>query len=163
MYSLCWGDHRVQVSSNLVPHSSRIKVEKKELNFEKFLGGPDISGTSTRQIRSLVLFGQTNLILFLNISGETRHIRFKGRHVYQTFSAAMLNDYFNCKSNWSHSSSVGIKILLGSFFCYWKVVSSPYSIEVAWGFNFGTYADSCKEFYSTSVHPSPVASSVLQK
>jgi hypothetical protein len=33
-----------------MPRSSRIKVEKKDLNFEKFLGGPDKSGTQARQV-----------------------------------------------------------------------------------------------------------------
>jgi hypothetical protein len=36
MYSLCWGDPCVQVSSNLVPYSSRIKIGKKVLNIGKF-------------------------------------------------------------------------------------------------------------------------------
>jgi hypothetical protein len=41
------------------------------------------------------------------------------------------------------------------------VHSSPSSIDVAQDFEFRTYADSCKEFYSDSIHP-PGRPSVLQ-
>jgi hypothetical protein len=64
-------------------------------------------------------------------------------------------------SDWSHSSSDGFVILLGLFFYCWKVLSSPSSIEVAQGFDFGTKS-SWKEFYSAPIHPPPVTSSVLQ-
>jgi hypothetical protein len=79
-----------------VPHSSRIKGEKEDLNFGKFLVGPDISGTSTEQIRSLVLFSQTNLVLLSDISGEAGQIQSKAGHVRWRFSAATLDDCFEC-------------------------------------------------------------------
>jgi hypothetical protein len=64
------------------------------LNFGKFLGGPDISGTSNRQIRSLVLFNRTNPVLLPDISGEDGQIRSKTRYVCHTFSAVLFNDCF---------------------------------------------------------------------
>jgi hypothetical protein len=77
-----------------VPCSSRIKVGKKYSNFGKFRGGPDKSGTSTRQIQSLVLFDRINLALLLDKSSETGQIRFKAGHIRQTILVAMFDDYF---------------------------------------------------------------------
>jgi hypothetical protein len=70
-----------------MPRSSRIKVGKKDLNLGKFLGEPDISGTYTGQVQSLVLFSRTNPVLFSDISGEAEHVR-------RTFSALMFYDSF---------------------------------------------------------------------
>jgi hypothetical protein len=64
------------------------------LSIRKFLGGSDKSGTYTGQVRSLVLFSQTNLVLCLDISGEAGHIRFKTGHVHRIFSASMFDDCF---------------------------------------------------------------------
>jgi hypothetical protein len=64
------------------------------LNFRKFLGGPDISDTSTGQIRSLVLFSRTNLVLLLDISSEAGQVRSQARHVRRTFSVATFDECF---------------------------------------------------------------------
>jgi hypothetical protein len=68
-------------------HSKRIKVGKKDLNFGKFLGGPDKSDTITEQVQSLVLFDWTNLVLLPDIFGEVRQIWFKAGQVRWTFLA----------------------------------------------------------------------------
>jgi hypothetical protein len=67
--------------------SKRIKVGKKDLNFGKFLGGPDKFGTVIEQVQSLVLFDWTNLVLLPDIFGEVGQISFKAGQVRWTFLA----------------------------------------------------------------------------
>jgi hypothetical protein len=94
--SLCLGDPCVQVSLNLVPHSSRIKDEKK------FLGGPDISSNFTRYIwcnRTYPVQGRTCLL-----------------DSFQPDVRPLFWSYFaNRVFVWSHSSSASFITLWGSF------------------------------------------------
>jgi hypothetical protein len=105
MYSLCWGDPCVHILSILVPYSSRIKGGKKDLNFGK-------------------------------LSVWTRNVWYPDRTSPLVFLAGIFDHCFgrnlltvNCKSDWSHSSSASFIILLGSCFCYWKVLRSPSAVE----------------------------------
>jgi hypothetical protein len=145
MYSISWGDSCVQVSSNLVPRSSRIKVENRVSGwtghiryfYRTYLARPDISGP--RLDMSARLFQQQRLMTVWSI-------------------------IFNRKYDWSHSSSASFVILLESFFCYWKVLSSYSSIVVAWVLILGHTLILVKNFIQIPLTPPPhpLASSVLQ-
>jgi hypothetical protein len=65
MYFLCWSDYCVQVSSNLVSRSSRIKVGKKDLNFEKFSRW--IRQVRYRPDKSVRLFQYQPLMIVLSV------------------------------------------------------------------------------------------------
>jgi hypothetical protein len=103
-----------------VSRSSRIKVEKK------FLGGSDIYP------------------LFLDISGRERTYPVQTRTCpLDSSSAAKFDDCF--ERNFLTISPIDLILLLLAFiillesrFCYWKMLSSPSSIEVVRGFDFGT-------------------------
>jgi hypothetical protein len=166
---LCWGDTCVQVSSNLVTYSLRIKFGKKWVDFERSLC---FHRPPTGQCLTWSIHYSTYSLSFqrppvgqcLILSDNVWKFQIISDWQFQPDVRSLFWPYFaNWVSVWSHSSFAGLVTLWGSFISYWLVFLITLFQGVLLGvLNIGHRSGSIERILLGSRSPPLVTSSVLQ-